>query len=85
MISMSLPTHHFSLCSRSRSQQVGMATGQVRGGFDKNPPAATPTAPVQTRPWPQPRVNTHRVSGGFQVTRGFEQSGGEFNHKGTMY
>jgi hypothetical protein len=68
-----------------------MAMGRVRGGFDKTPPAATPAAPVQTRSRPHPRVKSHtrartrRVSGGFRVTRGFEQSGGEFNHKGTMY
>jgi hypothetical protein len=66
-----------------------MAMGQVWGGFHKNPPVAIPVAPAQTRSWSHPRVKsrtrartrTYRVSGGFRVTRGFDQSGGEFNHE----
>jgi hypothetical protein len=51
---------------------------------------------IKIRPQPHPRhpskparghtrACTHRVLGGFWATRGFEQSGGEFNHKGMMY
>jgi hypothetical protein len=34
-----------------------------RGGFDKNPPTATPVAPVQTHSRVKSRTRTHRVSG----------------------
>jgi hypothetical protein len=71
--------------------QIGMATAWVRGGFDKNPPTATPVAPAQTHPRPhtwvksrtRARTRARRVLGGFRVTRGFEQSRGEFDHEAT--
>jgi hypothetical protein len=59
----------------------------VRSRFDKNPLTATPVAPVQTHQRSHPRVksrthaHTRRVSGGFWVIRGFEQSRGEFDHE----
>jgi hypothetical protein len=57
-----------------------MAMGQKPGrthtcGTHPNLTAATPAG-----------EKSHRTApAGFQITCGFEQSGGEFNHKSTMY
>jgi hypothetical protein len=52
-----------------------MATGRVRVGWSKNPPATAPVKCDQTRSRSHPRVesrtHTHRVSGGFRVPVGF--------------
>jgi hypothetical protein len=59
---------------------LGMATGRVRVGWSKNPPATAPAKCDQTRPRPHPRVEsrtrTHRVSGGFRVPVGFRVADG---------
>jgi hypothetical protein len=67
-----------------RAPLLGMATG---AGLSKTHLQPHPRHPAQIHPRPHPRVKyrTRRVSGGFRVTREFEQSGGEFNHKSTMY
>jgi hypothetical protein len=68
-------------CSSGHSI-LGMATGRVQGGCDKNLSTATPVAPARghTRgskvaPAPVP------APAGFRVTCRFEQSGGEFDHE----
>jgi hypothetical protein len=58
-----------------RCSWLGMATGRVRVGWSKNPPATVPAKCDQTRlrphPWVESRTRTHRVSGGFRVPVGF--------------